>query len=157
MKTRHSKWSLLCTLPVLMAGTLALMQPARAADLEKDADGMSVYLGVVPCSALRATSDGISMHGGIPTIPDCHHVMVALFDTTSGRRIEHASVTATVGEYGMYSNSKPLKRMTNAGTVSYGNFFTIPENRMYHIDLRIRRSGVSQIAKTAFDYEDQTQ
>lgn len=159
MNARQRMCGLLFTLPLVAAGALAPDLSASADEFEKATDGISVYLGVVPCDALQAvprTQDETKMHGGIPAIQQCHHVMVALFDESSGARIEDATVSAAVGEFGMYAESKPLERMTDNGTITYGNYFQIPQKRMYRIDLRIHRNGLSHVSQAAFDYEDQT-
>lgn len=117
-------------------------------------DGIAIYLGVVPCELIHGPER--QMHGGVPKILHCHHVMVALFDNTSGKRIENAKVTARVREPGVSGVSgvmKALEPMPIAGSMTYGNFFPIPAAGEFLIDVKISRPGSSRMIETEFKRE----
>jgi hypothetical protein len=120
----------------------------------KVVDGIAIYLGVVPCELIQGQER--QMHGGVPKILHCHHVMVALFDDASGKRIENATVTARVREPGVSGVSgveKPLEPMPIAGAMTYGNFFPISAPGEFLIDLKITRPGSPHVTKTEFQRE----
>ncbi len=109
----------------------------------KVVSGMEFHLGIVPAAVLRSAAAGSEhrMHGGPPQGAGQYHVMVAIFDTASGRRIDDAHVEAHVGALGMASRDKPLERMPLAGTMSYGNYFRMPGRGPYEIVLDVTRPG----------------
>ena len=120
--------------------------------------GIAIYLGVVPCEMIQGPER--QMHGGVPRILHCHHIMVALFDNASGKRIENATVTARVREPGVSGVSgvvKPLESMSVAGAITYGNYFPIPAAGPYLIDLQIHRPGSSHEIDTEFERQHITQ
>ena len=83
-----------------------------------------------------------------------HHLVVALFDIASGRRIDDAIVSATVISHGKSQKGKPLEPMRINDTVSYGNAFVLSEGAEYRIDVEIRLAGQTQPLKTSFPYRD---
>jgi hypothetical protein len=138
---------------------LVTMSAAFAHDEDtKVVDGIAIYLGVVPCEmieGLPTTNPERQMHGGVPAIVHCHHVMVALFDDASGKRIDHATVSAKVREPGVSGVSgvmKTMEPMAIAGAMTYGNFFSIAETEKILIDVQIRRPGSSHVTTTEFNY-----
>lgn len=123
----------------------------------KTVDGVTIYLGVTPAAMLREEyakqSPEREMHGGIPPGAHEHHVMIALFDASGGKRITDADVEATVHEVGLSGATKKLLPMTIAGMTTYGNFFAMPNDTIYRIELAIRRPGVDGVVHAEFDYE----
>lgn len=132
---------------------LAVSLPVSAAHEpgHKFADGISVFLGVVPAEVI-AQREGAeaTMHGGANGA-DRYHVMVALF--AGGKRISDAQVTATVGEVGMAMQTEPLQPMHAGGVITYGNYFALPHPGLYRIQIEIRLPGASRSVRTSFDYE----
>lgn len=120
------------------------------------ADGMDIYLGVMPAEIVRGHPKAHSesaMHGGMPPSKGYHHVIVSLFDSQSGNRITDAEVTAKVEEPGHLERSeKALESMTIAGTLTYGNYFRMPGKGPYLISLEIRRPGSPRVVEAKFDY-----
>jgi hypothetical protein len=65
----------------------------------QSANGVTGYLGVVRAAIVKGHIAGHperTMHGGVPSDANEYHVMVAIFDTSTGGRLSDASVTATV-------------------------------------------------------------
>jgi hypothetical protein len=155
MKTAHPK-SLL-TLPLI--GVLSILTcVAMAADRgpSKVVNGIAIYLGVLPSEMIQGHPKGhpeAEMHGGIPAGEHRYHILVALFDSSSGRRITDAEVTARVSELGLAGPQKKLEPMVIAGTITYGNYFNLPGWGPYRIRLQIRRPGVSRVIETELEYQ----
>ena len=94
------------------------------------------------------------MHGGVPVGEYQRHVLVALFDAASGKRIVGAKVSARVYELNRTGSQKKLEPMLIADTVSYGNYFNIPVNNSpYRIRVLIELPGVAGVIEAEFDYQ----
>ena len=139
---------------LIVVGALINVSMAIAADEHaRVVDGIDIYLGVVPCELIQGPER--QMHGGVPVTRHCHHVMVALYDNASGKRIEDAAVSARVREPGVSGVSgavKPLEPMAIAGSTTYGNFFIMPAPGPFLIHVQIHRPGSSHVAETEFEY-----
>lgn len=143
-----------------LAGIAALMLSAAfAADsnLHKVVHGVSIYLGVFPAELVlghpRAHTEA-EMHGGVPAGQHRYHVVVALFDNATGKRITGARVKANVSEIGLSGVQKKLEPMLISGTVSYGNYFAMPAtSNPYRIQVRIELPGVADPIEADFDYQ----
>ncbi len=92
------------------------------------------------------------MHGGAPTGGHRYHVVVALFENVSGRRITDAQVTAQVSELGLAGPVKRLERMVIGDAISYGNYFEMPGKALYRIELQIRRPAAAPVP-AVFEYQ----
>lgn len=140
---------------VLLATALLIASPAGAADYYKTADGMAVYLGVLPAELVLGHSPEHpekQMHGGVPRGKRQHHIVIALFDSRNGERITDADVSARVQELGLAPISKKLEPMTIDKTVSFGNYFALSAPGPYRIDVEIRRHGAPKPITVRFDY-----
>lgn len=143
-----------------LAGIAAsLLTAAFAADSSqhKVVHGVAIYLGVLPAEMVlghpRAHTEA-AMHGGVPAGKHQQHVVVALFDNATGKRISGAKVSARVHEINLAGVQKKLAPMLIAGTVSYGNYFNMPAtNNPYRIQVRIELPGVADVIEAQFDYQ----
>jgi hypothetical protein len=54
-----------------------------------------------------------------------HHIVVAVFDSTSNARIEGATVTARISGLGLSGSQVTLQPMKIADTVSCGTYFNL--------------------------------
>lgn len=156
MPTPHFKTFLRAAL----AGIVALLLTAAfAADSSqhKVVQGVAIYLGVFPAEMIlghpRPHTEA-EMHDGVPGGQHQQHVVVALFDNVTGKRITGARVKANVSGVGLSGVQKKLEPMLIAGTVSYGNYFNMlaPSNP-YHIQVRIELPGVAGVIEAQFDYQ----
>ncbi len=109
--------------------------------------GMSVYLGVIPAQLTQKEHPG--MHGGSDK-EHRYHVMVALFDVKSGKRIDDARVTATVAVLGLGGHTKDLEPMLG-GALSYGNYFVMHKPEMYRILVEIKRGKNKSTANFVYE------
>jgi hypothetical protein len=124
------------------------------------AQGMAIYLGVLPAKVTRDEPPPPSsreMHRGTPEWGEQYHVMVALFEDESGKRITDAGVRATVFDARqpgkrLAGPQKQLEPMLVAGRTNYGNYFNMPAPGPYRIELEIRREGESKITKASFEF-----
>ncbi len=130
---------------LLAAGVAA----AGDSQWHKRVDGLSVYLGVIPSQFIKG--DEKEMHGGAKG-DDSYHVLVALFDAKSGKRIGDATVRATVASVGMRGVKKSLEPM-NGELLSYGNYFTLDRPGRYDIEVEILRKGVEKPVIADFHFE----
>lgn len=155
MHTPHLK----TFLRTALAGIAALLLTAAfAADSSQHqvVHGVAIYLGVFPAEMVlghpRAHTEA-QMHGGVPAGQHQQHVVVALFDNATGKRITGARVKANVSEIGLSGVRKKLDPMLIAGTVSYGNYFAMPATRNpYRINVRIELPGAADAIEAQFDY-----
>lgn len=141
---------------IALASFNAIAAAADAPENYQVVDGVAIYLGVMPAQIVQGHSKEhpeARMHGGVPTRGSRDHVVVALFDSATGQRIENAQVTGSVMELGLGSERKKLEPMTIAGTVTYGNYFNIPANNTYHIKLWIRRPGEENGIEAQFTHQ----
>ena len=137
---------------VLIAGV------SLAGDLDryKVADGIGIYLGVMPTDLIAdhpVEHTETAMHGRIPLEEHHHHVMVALFESKTGERITDAEVKANVREVGLAGQVKELEPMTIAGALTYGNYFELRYRARYLISIQVRRLGSPRVIEVRFEYD----
>ncbi len=147
-------------LRVALAGITTLFLTATfAADssLHKVVNGVAIYLGVIPAEMVLGhpkPRTEAEMHGGVPAGQHQQHVVVALFDNATGKRISGAKVSARVHEINLAGAQKKFEPMLIAGTVSYGNYFNMPvTNNPYRINVRIELPGMADVIEAQFDYQ----
>ena len=141
-------------LAILYASTA----PALAADdndLVSTANGVTVYLGVVPAQVVKGElkPGEQPMHGHLPKNQHEYHVIAALFDAASGARVSDATVTAQVSGLGLAGTKKTLEPMQIEGTTTYGMFFDLPGADLYTIKLHIERPPPARSADLEFKYD----
>ncbi len=143
---------------LLLAGVASAAHPLRP----QTADGMEVFLGVIPAEIMLGHPAGHperSPHGSVPAWGEQYHLVVSLFDRASGERIRDAEVSATVSDVRLPGKrlagpQKRLEPMLLDGAVGYGNYFNMPGSAAsYRIELEIRRGGAARAAKVTFNYE----
>jgi len=128
---------------------------SSVSSLHKTINGLDIYLGVLPAEMVLGhplEHPESQMHGGVP--PGTRfHILVALFNNKTGKRISNASVTATVMGTAAVNISKTLEPMAIAGAPSYGNYFKMagyaPEHR---IILKIRGPDIKGVVRTTFEW-----
>ena len=136
---------------LVFIGLTSLHPLAAAADVPGNfqvVDGVAIYLGIMPAQMIQGHPREhmeSKMHGGIPIKGHRDHVVVALFDNDTNKRIENARVMGNVVELGLGDQKKELEAMEIAGTITYGNYFDIPGKGIYHVKLKIYRPGKKTI------------
>lgn len=141
---------------VLFVLTLSIHSSEAQDGLSGMADGLTVYLGVVPAEITRgppAHTPAPEMHGGVPHGAHEYHFLAAVFDAASGARISDATVTAQVSGVGLSGPRKTLEPMQIAGTTTYGSFFDLPGRDLYTVRLTIERPGAARVVVMDFKYD----
>ena len=147
--------------PVVFAAVvLAALSFADALSAEGHAsyqveNGIAVYLGVVPAAMIQGHPKGHpeqAMHGGLPRGRHAYHVMAAVFDATSGERISDATIEARVAPLGLAGSTRVLESMRIAETVTYGNYFAMPDPGRYRIVFSINLPGADKPIVMEFAY-----
>lgn len=130
---------------------------ARADDGYQTVDGLAIYLGIVPASVVRGHPSNHAertMHGGAGTRRHQQHIIVAVFDAETGKRIENADIEATIAGLGHVGHQRvKLEPMTIANTITYGTFVNLSGNDRYEIAVNIVVQGRSRPASTKFTVE----
>lgn len=149
----HTCWkNLLCAVWVAMLGLTSLVSMAANTQLYQVVDGVVVYFGVIPAEMIRGhvkSHPESQMHGGIPTNRS-YHLTVAIFDEKSGERLTDVEVIARVIGKSESGSRKVLEPMIIAGSRSYGNYFRMPGDGPYRIELEIRNPKIPQVIRTTF-------
>jgi len=139
----------------LLAALLGVALSVSAAErsYRQVVDGVAVYFGIMPAQLVRGHPpehpEG-QMHGGAPAGEN--HIMVALFEEKTGRRLDGADVSATITGPDRFKTEKNLEPMVIAGAASYGNYFYMPGPGPYRIALRFRPSGTSRELRVSFTW-----
>lgn len=146
-------WSWILYASLLLATGIG----TSAGQSARTADGMTVYLGVVPAEIVQQRYEKgtpeAEMHGGTATQADRYHVMVSLFDSATGARIEDADVVAAVSPVGLGASQGTLEPMAIGDTITYGAYFRMPQAGDYTLEVEIRRPGVSDATSIRFQYQ----
>ena len=82
------------------------------------------------------------------------HLVISLAEESSGKRIEDATVTASVSRSGVDHVNRPLERMEAPGATSYGGFFDFRQPGPYRIRIEVARSGHPAPVAAEFDYRN---
>ena len=131
----------------------ALPAWSATSEYEKHAEGLAVYLGVLPAQLVRGPSDGhlATMHGGAAS-SGSHHLVVAIYDERTGKALDNATVEATVVPLGMGATRRARERMRIGDSVSYGNFYPMGVPGPYTIRVAIRREAQGGTTEVQFNY-----
>lgn len=139
----------------LLALTIAVPVVVQADESRQfiQVDGLDIYYGISPgpiWDAAATTGDRGHMQRETARRGGSHHLVVALFDTATGQRVQDAAVTARIHETSGRIERKPLHPMTIAATVTYGNFFQMDADMPYRIQLSVQRGDAT--ISTEFPY-----
>lgn len=121
----------------------------------KTVSGLTVYLGLVPAQIVRGhpgRHPEAQAHGGAPRGEHVYHLIVAVFDTASGARVEDAKVAARVSSLGLAGPHRGLEPMKIADTVTYGNYFNLPGRGRYRVDVEVERPQGTVAFEFAYDH-----
>ena len=124
---------------------------------EQTVGGITIDLGVMPAALVQGHSMGPGAPGaasGAAQNPAAHHIVVALFDATTGGRITDARIRAGVGDRSY--NHEPdqwLAEMPVNGMMTYGGYFPMGQEGLWRIHLEIYRPGVANPIEANFAYE----
>ncbi|MBI2742254.1 MAG: hypothetical protein HYX38_37665 [Rhodospirillales bacterium] len=134
--------------------------PSRAMALHEtvqQADGLAIYFTVIPAAFARShppDHTGRDMPSTAPKDQYSHHLIVALFDSTTGMRITDASVVAVV-QGGRQSSATriELEPMAIAGGQAYGGFANLPPRDRYRFEIEVVRPGGGAVVRAVFSHQ----
>ena len=136
----------------VLALAASVAVPAHAEN-SQTVDGHTVYLGVVPAEFVKGHEPGHperEMHKGAPARRGQHHVMIAIFETATGKRVTDARLVARVSEPGLAPVQKKLEPMEISGAMSFGNYFAMGGAGPYRIKLAIELPAAKRKLDTEF-------
>lgn len=150
-----SRRVLLAALSVLVFATTAgTVMADDTPDTGHRADGLVIYFAAIPAAFVLAhpgEHTGREMHGGAPDGHYVHHLIVALFDSSTGTRITDASVLAVIrGGVSPSEARVEFAPMAIAGAPAYGGFADLPPRDRYRIEIEVVRPGGGAAVRTVF-------
>lgn len=116
-----------------------VLSPAQAQSrLERS--GVTLYWGFVPPAVVADKHALAELHGGPPRGGgQVHHLVVALYDSASGRRIEDAVVRPQLSETGTVDEpAKYLVPKKVNDQASYGHVFGVAKDGPYRFRVWVR-------------------
>ena len=157
--TRRSMLQFLLTgiaMPVLLSTPLGY---AADAGMHRVVKGVVIYLGTMPGQILQDELQGQTdpaMHGGLPAGEHVYHVMVALFDQATGRRITDAQVAMDLAD--LADATEPIKHvrlepMAIGAQLVYGNFVDLPGSGPYRLTVISRLQGMPDTIEAEFNWQ----
>ena len=155
MVSRQSVIVAIAALGVLLSVCPRLAVAADDTELSKSANGVTVYLGIVPAQVVKSElkPGEQPMHGHVPNNLHEYHVIAALFDAATGARVSDATVTAQVSGLGLSGPKRKLETMQIEGTTTFGTFFDLPGADIYTIKLHVERPAPAPAADLEFKYD----
>ncbi len=143
--TTRTRRRLLAVTAIALFALAPTISEAGVVEGVKTAEGLTVYLGVVPAAIAQGhpvEHPEAQMHGGSPG-PSMHnmHLLVALFNPTTGARITRAMVVARIFEKGGRQWSVQLQPMTINGALTFGGYTRLERSTDYDIDVVVDRLG----------------
>ena len=136
---------------IAICSLLLLFGHAVADDAQRHqkVGGMDVYLGVIPA---QLTQGHPKMHSGASLEEHRYHILVALFDNKTGKRITDAEIKTTVSPLGQIGKTMVLEPM-HEEVRSFGNYFTLLKPEHYRIKLEIQRGNEAPVVTASFVYQ----
>lgn len=148
---------------IIVALVLAFSMPVFASDVSwhQKSRSYTAYLGVVPASLLKKKLHLIDgdrkLHGSVDVQgSSSQHVMVALFENGTNKRVKDATIIAKVSRkrlLGKQTVVRPMEKMLTSGKVTYGNFFRMQKGVVYRIDLMVYRTNGNGVEKIRLHYK----
>ena len=123
---------------------------ARAEE-RMEREGLVLYWGLVPEAIVSQQHAIAELHGGRPPGGGkVYHLVLALFDSRTGRRIDDAVVRAQLSEPGVVDGPpRYVPPMSVNGVASYGQLFGMVHEGPYRFRILVQAPGRS--AETGFD------
>jgi hypothetical protein len=152
---RLAYWTLLVA-PISLAPEIS--QAGHIA-MSQQADGTIAYVGFMHTKKLarqiRLYPSSYKVHAAkkIPSGRFKYHINAVLFEADSHKRITNAEVRARVAPLGFGGSFKLLGPMLTAGVIEYCDYFDIPPDHHYRVDLSIKLPGRRNEIRMRFDHE----
>ena len=133
------------SLRYMLAAILLSVSGAAYAQVSSDyavVDDVTIYYAILPAEMLRsfpAGSQEARMHGGVPGGKHVHHVQIALFDATTGKRITDGAD---------YS----LDPFLVGDALTFGGYVEFQKASLYDISLRVVLPEDGRVIAETFEY-----
>ena len=135
--------------------TMALVAQAASTDQRQRNERITLYYGVVPAAlaqpALAPHAPAPDPHGSPRPAADTHHLVVALFDNATGKRITQANVSVRYVPPRGRAISKALVPMPLGDVLSFGTTFVIPEGRGHRFVIEVHRGDIVDRFEVEYD------
>ncbi len=119
-------------------------------------EGVLAYLGVLPAAIVRGHPESHgegSMHGGAPEGRHRYHLVVAIFDAQSGKRIESAQVSVKIMGLGHEGATRlDLDPMAIANSITWGTYVNLPGSDVYDLTFEVKLPGRTATITFPFRY-----
>lgn len=138
---------------LLVGLLLAVSATAAVGGYRQVVDGVAIYFGMMPAELVRGhprEHPESEMHDGVPVGES--HLVIALFEDKTDKRITRAEVTATITGPNDYKAEKKLEPMTIVGAATFGNYFYMLGPGPYRIALRIRTPDIGHDIEAVFTW-----
>jgi hypothetical protein len=143
---------------VVLTGVIAAFLAAAAQSQQphaiRQSVGLQFHYGVVPAELVLRHPDQHperQMHGK-GAAPRGSHLVLALFEAQSGKRVSIAEVSAHVTLAGGPSVTRRLEPMKIAEQPSFGAFVPIGAPGIYRIRFEVKRPGVERGDSAEFEH-----
>ncbi len=141
---------------LLIAGISAGFSAGFLWDGQERSQPWKIELGVVSADAIEAaydqTSPEATAFGDIPEDDNAYLITAIVIDPATGERVDDAQVWASPTRVsGAQAPERKLEPATIAGNTTYGDYFQLPGDEPYAIDVRVEHpSAESQQARLEF-------
>jgi len=149
-------WPTLSASLLLMLSLFSTPFIAAAADSSRHqrSNDVDIYLAVIPAEITQQDS---AMQASFKQHETRYHVIVALFDAASGKRITNARVHATVSMLGEHvKQDKNLDPMLIMDVASYGNYFVMSEPGKYRLRFKLEMPTRKYDTTADFQFDNST-
>lgn len=142
---------------------ILITKSSFAADANWHAESKTyqAYLGIVPVISIKKQPYLIDhdrkLHGGADTQNySAQHIMVSVFNKKDNKRILNATVIAKVKNKKLIGGNKlikPLEKMVTSGSITYGNFFDLPDKGEYDIEISVYETNKNGAEELEFVFK----
>ncbi len=135
---------------------LVLTAAMAAEDYVRTAGGLTIYFGILPSAMTKghpSSHEEATMHGGPGGSAHRFHILVAVFDAVTGKRVEDANVSATITGLGLAGTKKVLEPMRIADTTTYGNYYDLGGSSRFRIAVEVQQPSKTKPVTVEFAYQ----
>jgi hypothetical protein len=140
-----------------LASVLSACSPRATRNQSQVVGGLKLDYGLIAGEEIRAHPVGhpeADMHKGPPSDLRNYHVVLAVFEAGSGRRIPDADVSMALSGPGHPGfASIPMEPMRVTGQESYGRYVVLPKPGPYRLEFRVRTVGRHQPVRARFELQ----
>lgn len=141
----------------LMAVALGACSPRPVEGRSQVVDGLKFDYGLVAAPAAGgppSSHPDLAMHGGAPSQAHAYHVVLAVADAKTGRKVEAAGVGMGLSGPGHPgTNITPMELMSANGQPTYARYIVLPSSGAYQLEFRITPAGKRQPVKARFSLQ----